>query len=131
MRYNEIIDLPHYEPKRHPRMPMESRAAQFAPFAALEGHEDALLETERLTSPRHILSQDEKIELSRTMTVLAAGKCRNVRMIFFVPDNKKDGGTHREVRGKIKKLDMASRQIFLEGGIVVDFERITDLEILS
>ncbi len=33
-KYDDIIDLPHYEP-RHPRMTMESRAAQFAPFAAL------------------------------------------------------------------------------------------------
>lgn len=33
-RYEDIINLPHYEPK-HPRMPLESRAAQFAPFAAL------------------------------------------------------------------------------------------------
>lgn len=43
--YESIINLPHYEPKRHPRMPMASRAAQFAPFSALEGHEEALQTT--------------------------------------------------------------------------------------
>ncbi|MBR6002109.1 MAG: hypothetical protein IK045_04520 [Bacteroidales bacterium] len=33
--YSDIIDLPHFEPQRHPRMPLSERAAQFAPFAAL------------------------------------------------------------------------------------------------
>ena len=40
--YDDIIHLPHFEPKHHPRMSMESRAAQFAPFAALTGYEDAI-----------------------------------------------------------------------------------------
>ena len=40
--YDDIINLPHYEPKHHPRMSMWSRAAQFAPFAALTGYEDAI-----------------------------------------------------------------------------------------
>ena len=45
--YDDIIHLPHYEPKRHPRMPMAARAAQFAPFAAVAGH-DAAIREERL-----------------------------------------------------------------------------------
>ncbi|MDE6297251.1 MAG: hypothetical protein K2L89_05330 [Muribaculaceae bacterium] len=44
-KYESIINLPHFEPQKHPRMSLESRAAQFAPFSALEGHEDALQET--------------------------------------------------------------------------------------
>lgn len=46
--YEDIINLPHYEPKRHPRMSMWSRAAQFAPFAALTGYDDAIKESGRL-----------------------------------------------------------------------------------
>lgn len=45
--YDDIIDLPHYEPKQHPRMSAAARAAQFAPFAALDGHEEAIQETAR------------------------------------------------------------------------------------
>lgn len=37
--YEDIIHLPHPTPKLHPRMPMKSRAAQFAPFAALKTHQ--------------------------------------------------------------------------------------------
>ena len=43
--YDDIINLPHYEPKHHPRMSMWNRAAQFAPFAALTGFDDAIKET--------------------------------------------------------------------------------------
>ena len=43
-KYDDIINLSHYEPK-HPRMPLANRAAQFAPFAALSGHEEAINKT--------------------------------------------------------------------------------------
>ena len=47
--YEDIINLPHYEPKHHPRMSMWSRAAQFAPFAALTGFDAAISESARQT----------------------------------------------------------------------------------
>ena len=45
--YEDIINLPHYEPKHHPRMSMMARAAQFAPFAAVSGHDSAIREVAR------------------------------------------------------------------------------------
>ena len=51
-KYDEIIDHPHYEPKNHPRMPREMRAAQFAPFAALSGHANAIRRTAKLAELR-------------------------------------------------------------------------------
>ena len=41
-RYDDMLDLPHHEPVRHPRMPRAARAAQFAPFAALSGFDDLI-----------------------------------------------------------------------------------------
>ena len=41
-RYEEYYEYPHPEPKHHKRMPMEARAAQFAPFAALTGFEEKI-----------------------------------------------------------------------------------------
>ncbi|MBQ9512618.1 MAG: hypothetical protein IJR58_05450 [Lachnospiraceae bacterium] len=43
--YEDIINLPHHVSRTHPQMPVYNRAAQFAPFAALTGHEDAIEET--------------------------------------------------------------------------------------
>lgn len=43
--YDDIINLPHHVSKKHPQMSMYQRAAQFAPFAALTGHDRAIGET--------------------------------------------------------------------------------------
>ena len=45
MRYDDIINHPHHVSKRHPRMSMQARAAQFAPFAALSGYEEVIAES--------------------------------------------------------------------------------------
>ncbi len=41
-QYEDIIHLPHHQSARRPRMPLMDRAAQFAPFSALEGYEEVL-----------------------------------------------------------------------------------------
>ena len=43
--YDDIIDLPHFVSKKHPRMTMLERAAQFHPFSALTGYDDIMDET--------------------------------------------------------------------------------------
>ena len=52
MNYEDIIHLPHHRSKKHAPMPLIDRAAQFSPFAALTGHQDAVKETERLNEER-------------------------------------------------------------------------------
>ena len=54
-KYADIIDHPHHVSKRHPQMSMWNRAAQFAPFAALTGYEDAI----RSASPLEIKGTQE------------------------------------------------------------------------
>lgn len=52
MKYDEIINHPHYEPKQHPRMSIDMRAAQFAPYAALSGHDAAIRRTAKFAELR-------------------------------------------------------------------------------
>ena len=40
--YEDIINMEHPTSKHHPQMSMMQRAAQFAPFAALSGHSEAI-----------------------------------------------------------------------------------------
>ncbi len=58
--YDDIINLPHYEPKHHPRMSMWNRAAQFAPFAALTGYEDAIKDTAQDNADRFETKIDDE-----------------------------------------------------------------------
>lgn len=44
-QYADIIDLPHHVSKRHPKMPLLDRAAQFGSYAALRGYDEAVTET--------------------------------------------------------------------------------------
>lgn len=50
--YDDIINLPHHVSKKHPRLSMEQRAAQFAPFAALTGYEDNIKEIIKITESK-------------------------------------------------------------------------------
>lgn len=47
-KYDDIIGMEYPVEGKHPRMPVANRAAQFAPFAALTGHEEAVEDTARI-----------------------------------------------------------------------------------
>lgn len=52
--YDDIINLEYVKSDRHAHMTTLNRAAQFAPFAALTGHEDAINETADAHKPVEI-----------------------------------------------------------------------------
>ena len=56
--YADILNLPRPEPARHKRMPTRNRAAQFMPFAALTGYEDAIGKTAEQVRERAELEGD-------------------------------------------------------------------------
>ena len=68
--YDDIINLPHPVSKNHPQMPLRDRAAQFAPFAALTGHDAAIKETARLTDERLELSEEAIAQLNEKIWVV-------------------------------------------------------------
>lgn len=75
--YDDIISLPHHVSRVHPQMPMYSRAAQFAPFAALSGHEAAISETARQTDTERELADSEAEMLDRKFAVLLQKRRNN------------------------------------------------------
>lgn len=66
-KYDEIINMPHHVSEIHEPMSLENRAAQFAPFAVLTGHDAAIAETARLTTEKIELSVDEAMLLNRRL----------------------------------------------------------------
>jgi hypothetical protein len=105
--YDDIINLPHHTSKVHKRMSMHSRAAQFAPFAALTGHNDAINETARLTETFSEPSDAEKASLDRKIGYLKNTLYERaaVSITYFVPDKRKAGGLYKKTVGAIKSID--------------------------
>ena len=68
-RYDDIINLPHPDPTIRPRMAMENRAAQFSPFAALTGYDEATREEARLVDIKQELSEDMKDMLDAKLAI--------------------------------------------------------------
>lgn len=62
--YDDIIDLPRPKSKSHKPMPMINRAAQFAPFSALNGHNDAIKKTEKAVADSFNEIEEEPYTIS-------------------------------------------------------------------
>lgn len=115
-KYSDIIDHIHPSPKV--RMPESARAAQFAPFAALSGFEDATDETARITDKRIELSEYEAEELDRTV-----GRLRErikerpkISVTYFQPDEKKSGGRYVQKEGYLRRIDEARGTLIFSDG---------------
>ena len=128
-KYDDIINLPHHESKKHPRMSKEARAAQFAPFAALTGYDEVINETARLTSKRKEINEELKEILDAKLQIIHDKVLAKPRITFtyFVSDSKKDGGSYVTVTGKLIKIDEFSQKIILENRTEIPIPEIVDI----
>ncbi len=119
--YADIIDLPHHVSQKHPQMPMEKRAAQFSPFAAVSGHDDAIGETARFTEEQLELSDDEIAVIDEKLQWLREHikEQPEVTVTYFQPDEKKNGGAYVTVTGSAKKID---KVLVLRDGTVIPID---------
>lgn len=126
--YEDIIDLPHHVSETRARMPMRERAAQFSPFAALSGYEEAVRESARLTREKIELGEDAKAALDGALRRAAADPEAEVSVTYFVPDGKKPGGEYVTAVGRIRRIDPVSGALHLSGGERIDAEDILDID---
>lgn len=128
--YDDIINLPCPTSKRHPRMSMIDRAAQFAPFAALTGYDDAICETGRLTGTKLDLSDETKERIDIKINYLIDNMEENpeVTITYFVPDKKKAGGEYVTIIDTIKKIDQYEHILIMESGVKISLFEILSIE---
>ncbi|MBQ6687549.1 MAG: hypothetical protein IJN03_03395 [Bacilli bacterium] len=126
--YDDIINLPHYISKKHPQMSIEARSAQFAPFSALTGYDEAIKETARLTDKRIEIDDGLKVVLNNKLQyILENLKLKpEIILTYFVYDDKKIGGKYVEKIGIVKKIDMVEQYVML-----IDKTKIPVLEIIN
>ena len=128
-KYDDIINLPHHESKKHQRMSLEARSAQFAPFAALTGYDEVIRETARLTNKRIEINEEMKAILDEKLLLIKTQiKSKpNITVTYFVPDSKKDGGKYITVTGKVIKIDIYKQHIILENKIEIPISEIIEI----
>ena len=129
-KYDDIINLERPVSLKHPRMPVSDRAAQFAPFAALTGYDDAIDETGRYTDNMAELSEDAKELLDRKQLFLGhiIEKKPEITVTYFVPDSKKSGGEYKQISGKLKAIDEYKRELVFTSGMHISVDMIRNID---
>lgn len=129
-KYDDMIDLPHHVSKKYPQMPISKRAAQFAPFEALNGYKEEIEELVRYVDSKQVLSEDQRDELDEKLRkiILEEEKHPRIKITYFEEDEKKDGGKVKTVVGKLEKVDVIRGSIVLTENNAISLRSLTDIE---
>ncbi len=115
---------------KYPKMSMSDRAAQFAPFAALTGHKEAILEQQRTTQTKRILSNEEKLEINEKIVEMVKLKSK-CRIIYFEKDRTKSGGQYMESVLSFKRIDELNKVLYFKENIQIQIDDIVGIEVLE
>lgn len=115
---------------KYPKMSMSDRAAQFAPFAALTGHKEAVLEQQRITQAKRILSNEEKLRINEKIIELMNLKSK-CRITYFEKDQKKSGGKYYTATYTFKRLDELNKTLIFKENVQIQIDDIADIEVLE
>ena len=131
-KYDDIINLSRPKSKRR-NMNTENRAAQFIPFSALRGYNEACLEVERVTDSKIILCSDAKEIISNKLSFICEN-LKNINLIkikYFVKDTYKKGGIYKEYLGKVKKINVNSCFLYMDNNLNIFFDDILEINIID
>lgn len=115
-RYDDIIHLKYPYKTSRKKMSLNMRGAQFAPFAALTGHDASVKETARLTDTRIELNEQQKSIVDMKLSYLSSiiSQLPKISVVYFEEDLKKEGGAYRNKEGSLKKIDEYTKRLIFE-----------------
>ena len=130
-KYDDIIKLPHWEPRSHFRMAAIDRAGQFAPFAALTGYGAMVDEASRLTCSRMEPDEEQRSALDGTLGEIISRIAEHpeVRIVHYVPYLGKTGGEYVTAEGAVRNVELPNRRILLKDGEAICLDDIIEMEI--
>lgn len=116
--YDDIINLPHWEPKTRQRMSAEDRAGQFAPFAALTGYDAMVSEKARLIDEKPELAEEQLLALNNTLSAILKriSDHPTVAVTWFRQDPVKEGGEYVTTEGVVRDVELTTRIIVMRSG---------------
>ena len=128
--YDDILNMPYPNPEIEKDFPDKIlRSAQFAPFAALTGHDEAIEETARLTDSKVELDEYQKAELNDKIQLINNSDAdEEVSITYFVPDKKKSGGAYITKRGIVLKIREYEKDIVMDDGTEIPIEDVFAIE---
>ena len=128
--YEDIVDLPHHVSKKHPQPTMADRAARFAPFAAITGYEEMVLEEARITDDRIELDENSKAALNEKLNMILEfiDEQPEVSITYFEPDKRKAGGAYVTVTGTVKRIDEYEHLVIMTDGKKINIDDIYNLQ---
>ena len=125
-KYDDIINLEHHVSKTHPRMSLEARSAQFAPFSAVTGY-DEVSEVARVTEKQIEVTDEILNDINKKLSYIKQNLSQQVSITFFVKDVKKQGGKYETTTELVKKIDDIKNIIILNDGKVIRMEDIIEI----
>lgn len=128
--YEDIVNLPPHISKKHPQPSMMDRAARFAPFAAITGYEEMVVEEARVTEERIDLDEGALALLNEKLNMIQEflDEEPEVTITYFEPDKKKSGGTYVSITGVVKRIDEYEHLVILTDGKKILIEDIYAIE---
>ena len=127
-KYKPLLDMPHHTSSARPRMSREARAAQFAPFAALTGFEELVIETGRVTDTPVELTEERKAEIDLELRRAISTGAPAV-ITYFVYDKHKSGGAYLQAVGRIERFDEYRRTVVLYDGRELPIDTVKDVKL--
>lgn len=131
--YGDIIELPRHISKRHTPMNIQNRAAQFAPFSALTGHNDEVMEKTRLTEDFIYLDESQIDNINQELNYIIDNfsSIESIFIKYFIKDEKKQGGRYESKRQGVKKIDTYNNILILQDNTKINFENILKIYVLK
>ena len=112
-------------------MSLDHRAAQFAPFAALNGFAEAIAMKGKQYDLLPFLAEDQLFELNFKINALSQLDDNNqeIKINYFEEEGGKDKGKINELCEKISKIDFKRKRILLSNQISIPFKNIIDIDL--
>ncbi|MFV0380362.1 MAG: hypothetical protein ACK5KQ_06035 [Anaerorhabdus sp.] len=128
--YLDIINHIYKKSDNFNHMSMKKRAAQFAPFAALKGHNDEIEESARFTNNKIGLDDEKILDINQKLSILKSlyPKKIEVMITYFKHDQRKQGGSYINTSACIQMIDDINKNIILANKKIISISDIQSID---